>query len=108
MKGDGGKAAMMDFESTREASVLMGGSTMRAIVRIREDQESADDEQEEGSRLIAEELTRNDGDIIVNLRKLRERGKAGKAVEGREQRPPKVRDGHIILSVNILMLSVLA
>lgn len=108
MKGDSGKSAMMDFESTREASVLMGGGTLRAIVRIREDQESAEDEYEEGSRLIAEELTRNDGDIIVNLRKLRERGKAGKAVEGREQRPSKVRDGHIILSVNILMLSVLA
>jgi hypothetical protein len=36
MKGDSGKAAILDFESTREASVLMSG-TMRAIVRIRED-----------------------------------------------------------------------
>ena len=60
---------MMDFESTREASVLMSG-TMRAIVRIsgEDHQESADDEQEEGSRLIAEERIRNSGDIIVNLR----------------------------------------
>ena len=84
MKGDSGKAAMMDFESTREASVLMSG-TMRAIVRIsgEDHQESADDEQEEGSRLIAEERIRNSGDIIVNLRKLRERGKTVKAVEGR-------------------------
>ena len=75
---------MMDFESTREASVLMTG-TMRAIVRIsgEDHHESADDEQEEGSRLIGEERIRNSGDIIVNLRKLRERGKTVKAVEGR-------------------------
>lgn len=107
MKGESGKAAMMDFESTREASVLMSG-TMRAIVRIREDQESADDEQEEGSRLIAEEWPRYSGDIIVNLRKLRERGKLGKAVEVREQKALVVRDGAEIISVNILMLSILA
>jgi hypothetical protein len=42
------------------------------------------------------------------LRKLRERGKLGKAVEVREQRPLVVRDGAEILSVNILMLSTLA